>query len=298
MSVPVSPDIQHSDIQHPGIELRRVKTNGTELNVATAGQGPAVLLLHGFPQTWQMWIPVMAELAQRYRVIAPDLRGFGASAREADGYDAITLAADAEGLLEALGETSVAVVGIDIGVPPAFLLAMRRQDLVRRLVLMESLLGQLPGAEGEEFLTADPPWWFGFHSVPGLAESVLPGHEEIYVDWFLDRGTSGRGIRPDIREAIVRGYTGSEALRCAFSVYRARPLTARQIQEAVNSTRLTIPTMVIGANPVGRALELQVRPHADDVEGHVLTDCGHIIPLDRPDALLTLLRPFLSTDGR
>ncbi|MGY0055257.1 alpha/beta fold hydrolase [Streptomyces sp. LZ34] len=283
-----------TDPHHPRVELRQVTANGIELNVATAGQGPAVLLLHGFPHTWRLWTHVIGELATRYRVIAPDLRGFGDSARPADGYDAGTLAADAESLLEALGATSAAVVGIDVGTPPAFLLAMRRPDLVRRLVVMESLLGRLPGAE--EFLAQGPPWWFGFHGEPGLAESVLLGHEETYVTWFLDRGTLGRGVRPDVRDLIVRAYAGSEALRCAFGPYRALSSTALRIRTAVDWARLTVPTLAIGAHPVGRALEHQLRPYADHLEGHVIEDCGHIIPLDRPDALLALLRPFLAAD--
>ncbi|WP_330359607.1 alpha/beta fold hydrolase [Actinosynnema sp. ALI-1.44] len=79
--------------------------------------------------------------------MAPDLRGLGASTRAQDGYDAATLAADVEGLLDAVGEPTAAVVAIDAAVPAAFLLAVRRPDRVRRLVLMESLLGSLPGAE-------------------------------------------------------------------------------------------------------------------------------------------------------
>ncbi|MFD7999129.1 alpha/beta fold hydrolase [Streptomyces mirabilis] len=287
------------------VALRQVKANGVELNVALAGEGPAVLLLHGFPHTWQLWTHVLDGLAGRYRVIAPDLRGCGASARTADGYDAGTLAADAEALLDALGETSAAVVGIDAGTPPAFLLAMRRPDLVRRLVVMESLVGRLPGAE--EFLAHGAPWWFGFHSEPGLAESghakpglaesVLTGHEDRYIDWFLDAGTLGQGVDPAVRDAFVHAYTGTEALRCAFSYYRALPESSRQIQEAVRRARLTVPTMAIGAHPVGSALERQLRPVTDHLIGHVIENCGHIIPLHRPDRLLGLLEPFLAPAG-
>ncbi|MBQ1118402.1 alpha/beta fold hydrolase [Streptomyces anulatus] len=292
-TVPLPADPSHPESPSE-VELRRVTANGVEFNVATAGHGPAVLLLHGFPHTWRVWSHVIGELATRYRVIAPDLRGFGDSARPADGYDAGTLADDAECLLEVLGAPSAAVVGIDVGTPPAFLLAMRRPDLVRRLVIMESLLGRLPGAEG--FLADGPPWWFGFHGEPGLAESVLEGHEERYVEWFLDRGTLGRGVPRDVRAPIVQAYAASDALRSAFGPYRALPESARHIRSAVDSARLTVPSMTIGAHPVGRALEHQLRPYADNLEGHVIEGCGHIIPLDRPDALLPLLRPFLAAD--
>ncbi|WP_235863508.1 alpha/beta fold hydrolase [Saccharopolyspora kobensis] len=226
--------------------------------------------------------------------MAPDLRGFGASARAAEGYDAGTLAADAGGLLDALGEPSAAVVGIDAGTAPAVLLALRRPDLVRRLVVMEALLGRLPGAE--HVVAGGAPWWFGFHAVPGLAETVLAGNEAPYIDWFLDSGTLGRGVPDDIRAAFVHAYTGTEALRCAFAYYRALPTSAQQIQDAVTTARLTMPTMTIGSHPVGTGLEHQLRPIADDLVGHHLQDCGHIIPLDRPDALFALLAPFLAAD--
>ncbi|MFJ4713920.1 alpha/beta fold hydrolase [Streptomyces sp. NPDC088785] len=276
-------------------ELLRVPVNGVELNVAVAGSGPAVLLLHGFPHTWELWTDVMADLAGRHRVIAPDLRGFGASGPAASGYDAGTLAEDAAALLRALGVSSAAVVGIDAGAAPAFLLALRRPGPVRRLVVMESLLGTLPGA-GDLF-AGGPPWWFGFHAAPGLAETVLEGHEAEYVDWFLRAGTLGDGVRPALRDAFVRAYTGRPALSRAFSYYRALPESAVQIERAVAAARLTVPTMALGARPVGAALERQLRPVTDDLTGHVIEDCGHIIPLHRPRALLTLLRPFLGVDA-
>ncbi|MFB6678349.1 alpha/beta fold hydrolase [Streptomyces sp. NPDC056390] len=276
----------------PRVDLRRVKANGIELNVALAGHGPALLLLHGFPHTWQVWSEVLTPLAAHHLVIAPDMRGLGASERAAQGYDANTLAEDARALLGSLGLSSAAVVALDAGVPPALSLALHHPHLVDRLVLMESLAGTLPGAEG--FLTHGPPWWFGFHAVPGLAESVLEGNEERYVDFFLDAGTLGDGVSTAVRDAFIAAYTGHDALRCAFSYYRAMPLSARQIQQAVTQARLTMPTMTIGSHPVGRALERQLRPVTDDLTGCALDDCGHIVPLHRPAALLQLLEPFLA----
>nr|WP_245757663.1 alpha/beta hydrolase [Amycolatopsis xylanica] len=276
------------------VELRRIATNGINATVAVAGAGPAVVLLHGFPHTWQVWSEIIGPLSEHYRVIAPDLRGFGASTRAPDGYDAATLSADLAGILDALAEPTAAVVAIDAGVQVAALLALRRPGRIRRLVLMEAVLGSLPGAE--EFLAAGPPWWFGFHAVPGLAETVLTDHEASYIDWFLTAGTLGRGLPPDIRDAFVNAYTGTDALRCAFAFYRALPTTALQIGAAVADNRLTMPTLAIGAHPVGAALEQQLRPITDDLTAHVIPDCGHIIPLDRPRELLDLLTPFLAAD--
>lgn len=99
---------------------------------------------------------------------------------------------------------------------------------------------------------------------------------------------------PDVRDAFINAYTGRDALRCAFSVYRALPTSARQINDAVANGRLTMPTLAIGAHPVGNALERQLRPITDGLTGHVIPDCGHIIPLDRSQELLGLLTPFLA----
>jgi len=284
------------------IEHRRVRTNGVELAVATAGEGPPIVLLHGFPHTWQVWSEVIGPLARRYRVLAPDLRGFGASTPTAEGLDAATLAADVEGLLDpgtlevpgipetcGTGGAPATVVALDAGVPPAFLLAVRRPDLVGRLVLIEGTLGALPGAE--RFLAAGPPWWFGFHAVPGLAETVLAGNEAEYVGWFYDQGTRHRGVRPDVRAAFGEAYSRPGALRRALGFYRALPRTAGQLAEAAAQVRVTVPTTAIGAAPVGRALEHQLRPLCDDLTGLLVPDCGHIVPLDRPDELLAALLP-------
>lgn len=186
----------------PQVDLRQVEANGITMNVAVAGSGPVVVLLHGFPHTWHVWSPVIALLAERYRVIAPDLRGFGGSERTPDGYDVNTLAADVDGVLSASSVSTAAVVAIDAGAPVAVRLALLRPRRICALVVMEAVVGSLPGAE--KFVAGGPPWWFGFHAVPGLAERVLAGHEAEYVDWFLETGTRGRGVPTEIARRSCR----------------------------------------------------------------------------------------------
>ena len=263
------------------MELRRVTANGTELNVALDGAGPPVLLLHGWPHTWQVWQQVLPLTAGRRRVIAPDLRGLGDSARAPGGFDAATGAADMLGLLDALGVEQAEVVALDAGVPAAFLLGALHPARVRRLVLMEALLPGLPGG------FATPPWWFGFHSVPGLAETVVEGHEGAYLDWFLTAGTyERRGVPPEVRDAFVRAYTGREALRCGFGYYRAAAGNAAAIPAA---GRLTVPTVALGGNTVGDLLHRQLAPVTDDLTGETIPRSGHLVPLDRPDAVAEVL---------
>lgn len=263
------------------MELRRIETNGTELNVALNGAGPPVLLMHGWPHTWQVWQQVLPLIAGRRRAIAPDLRGLGDSARAAGGFDAVTGAGDMLGLLDALGVDRADVVALDAGVPAAFVLGALHPARVRRLVLMEATLPGLPGG------FAASPWWFGFHSAPGLAETVLEGHEDAYLDWFLAAGTyERRGVPPDIRNAFVRAYTGREALRCGFGYYRAAAQNAAAIP-AVG--RLTVPTIALGGNTVGDLLHRQLMAVTDDLTGEIVPRSGHLVPLDRPDAVAEAL---------
>ncbi|MEV4343722.1 alpha/beta fold hydrolase [Actinoplanes sp. NPDC049596] len=220
--------------------MPHIAANGIDINTTVAGDGPPILLLHGFPHTWRVWSAVIPELARTRRVIAPDWRGLGGTTRATQGYDAGTLVADTCALLDALGVRSTEVVALDLGVPPALLLALRHPERVRRLVVMEAF-AEPPAA---------PPWWFGFHGVPGLAERVLAGHEAEYLDFFLRAGThEGNGVDPDVRNAFVEAYAGTESLRCAFEHYRAMPETARQL--AAEKGRLTMPVIALGARPVG-----------------------------------------------
>lgn len=271
------------------IPVRQIEASGLLINVAIMGEGSAVLLLHGFPHTWELWAKIIPELAKSHTVIAPDLRGLGGTTRTAAGYDAQSIGDDAVALLDALSIARADVVAIDLGVPPAFLLAMNHPDRVERLVLMESLVGPLPGAEG-----FGAPWWFGFHAVQGLPEHVLKGHEAEYLDFFLNSGTMGRGVDPEFRETVIRSYSGMESLRAAFEHYRAFPVNGKQILAATQTGRLTMPTMTIGAFPVGDATYNQLTPFTDDLVGHVIDGSGHIIPQDQPEALLALLTPFLA----
>jgi len=119
------------------------------------------------------------------------------------------------------------------------------------------------------------------------------GNEANYLDWFFASGTWGRrGIAADARDEFIAAYTGRESLRCGFEYYRAMRRNAEQIASVLQTKRLTVPTTAIGGNVVGDALYRQLAPIADHLTGHVIAECGHILPLDRPGELLSLLVPF------
>lgn len=271
--------------------LQRVNTNGTTINVASAGSGPAVLFLHGWPHTWQIWKPVMEIMMDDHTVIAPDLRGLGASDRAQSGYDLHTLADDMAGLLDALDISTADIVGIDLGTAISWMIAMRYPTRARRLAVMEGLIGTLPGAE--VFLSKGPPWWFGFHGTPGLAETVLEGNEAAYIDWFLKAGTKDRvGLDVATRDAFVNAYGSKAAMRCGFEHYRAFPENARQVADA-SSRRSDVPVLALAGGVVGSALAGQLRPITRHLTEGTIEGCAHLIPLERPQELADSLRSFL-----
>lgn len=155
-----------------------------------------------------------------------------------------------------------AVVGFDLGVQSAFMLAMRYPNLVSHLILTEALIGRLPGAE--DFFKAGPPWWFGCHAAPGLAENAILGNEAAYLNWFYDHSTVQK-LSEESRVQYVRAYTGRDALRGGFEHYRAFPLDSIQVDEELRNSRLMQPTLIIGGGVVKDAPYRQLKPFAADL---------------------------------
>ncbi|GGF36987.1 alpha/beta fold hydrolase [Williamsia phyllosphaerae] len=282
---------------HDEFATRMIGTNGVEVEVALAGplDGAPLVLLHGWPHTWEVWRPVGRVLARNgFRVIAPNRRGIGGGDRPRSGYDMATLAADVTGLIDALDVTTASVVGIDAGVAPAFHVGLTAPDRVRRLVVMEGLLPGLPGAEA--FLSAGPPWWFGFHAVPGLAETVLEGHEAEYLGWFLQGPSVRHDIGAQARSAFIHAHSGKSALRAGFEAYRATERNAKQISCALQTRRLTVPTLALAGGVVGDAIGDQLVSVADNLSRASIPGCGHIIPLERPDELAAAVADFVAIE--
>ncbi|SDT16662.1 alpha/beta fold hydrolase [Microlunatus soli] len=266
----------------PGATVQSRQLPGVTMAVESLGAGDTVLLVHGFPHTRAIWRDVAPALADAgLRVLVPDLRGLGDSERTTGGYDAISLADDLEGLLRSADTQRAHVVALDVGVAPAFALAASRPDRVASLTLMESLIGRLPGAEA--FLSAGPPWWFGFHQAAnGLAEDVLAGAEDRYLRYFLDAGTV-TGFPADLAEVIIEAYRGRDSLHAAFEHYRALPQNAAWVDAWARSGRLPMPVTTLGGGVVGDATGNQLTPFADLLDARLIPEAGHILPIDAPE---------------
>jgi len=281
-----------ADVPATPLTARRVAANGLHMNVMIGGTGYPVLLIHGFPFTSHVWRNVAAPLiAAGYQVIAPDMRGIGGTDKPASGYDVNTVADDMVALLDVLNVKAANVVAFDLGAPPAFMLGIREPQRVNKLVLMEGMIGQLPGAE--RFLTNGPPWWFGFHNVPGLAETVLQGHEADYIGWFMSaKPPTFRAVDAEAQKEYARAYAGSEGLRGPFEHYRAMAVSAKQIKEIVAKQRLKRPTLAIAGGVIGDVVRAQIAPYCDDLSSLRMTDVGHNIPEEKPEELAKALLAF------
>lgn len=273
-----------------------VRVDGLRIHYITAGSGPAVVLLAGFPQTSDAWRKVMPGLAEHFRVYAVDLPGLGHSDKPADGYDTKTVANRLHIALRALELDRFYLVGHDVGAWVAAPYAAMFPDEVTRLVVME---GGIPGVAGVRPISADPVAWqrnahFLFHLLPDLPEMLISGREEQYVSWFITRQLANpTAICSEELTAYARVYAAPGALRAALGYYREVFTDAAQNLELLAS-KLPMPVLALDgagkANPLVEALA----PYVVNLRGGYIEGSGHFIPEEQPQRLLTELLAFFS----
>jgi pimeloyl-ACP methyl ester carboxylesterase len=269
--------------------------NGIRLHYVTSGRGEPVVLLHGFASTWYMWRHVAPELAKRYTVIIPDLRGAGDSAKPVGGYDKRTMAEDIYQLVRQLGHQRIFLVGHDMGFMVAYAYATAHPEDVRRLVLLEGLL---PGVGVWEEAKHKPIFWhFGFHSVPNLPEALVAGRECIYLNEFWEHGAyNPAAITEADKQEYLRSYAAPGGMRAAFEYYRAFPEDERQNRESARR-KLTMPVLALGgAQAIGALVLSTAQAVATNVRGGVIERCGHWIPEERPEYLTEQLLTFFGEE--
>jgi pimeloyl-ACP methyl ester carboxylesterase len=276
---------------------RFVDTGDLRLHAVTGGNGPPLLLVHGWPQLWYAWRMLMPALARDFSVVAVDQRGIGLSDKPQDGYDTGTLASDLVKLMDALGHQRFALYGTDVGMPVSYALAADHPDRVERLVVSEA---PLPGISPSPPLFLPPVlnarlWHLAFNQLPVINEQLVTGREDIFFGAEFD-ASAGTHKLPD---AVVRYYVDTLAaspdhLRGSFGFYRAIPASSAQNQQRM-TRRLTLPVLAIGgeesvADAAGKTMKLV----ADDVQTMVLAGSGHWVAEQAPEPLLAALTEFLA----
>jgi pimeloyl-ACP methyl ester carboxylesterase len=264
--------------------------------VVTGGDGPPLLLVHGWPQTWYAWRLVMPALARDFQVIAPDQRGTGLSGKSEDGYDIGTLAADLAALMDALGHRRFAVVGHDTGMWIAYALAADHPGRVARLAVAET---PLPGVSPSPPLFASAHlnnalWHFGFNRLTDVNDQLVTGREEVYFGWQF----AAKAARPlpgyAVRHYIDTLAASPAALHASFAIYRALDTTIAQNQQR-KTQRLKMPVLGIGgAHSLAGQVADTMKLAADNVQTLVIPGCAHYPAEETPEETLAALTAFLA----
>ncbi len=281
----------------PGFTQRYVRANGIRLHTWVGGEGPALVLLHGYPQSGIMWRKVAPSLARRFTVVIPDLRGYGDSDKPRDGFDKKTMAADIHGVMQALGHSRYRVVGHDRGARVSHRLALDHAEAVERLSLLDIVPTHTLFRDTGRELAAAYWHWF-FFQVPDLPEVMIGATPEPFLrNMFRALSAQAGAIEEAAFAEYLRVFTLPGTIRCGLEDYRAAAKQDFADDEADLARRVTCPVQILWGE-FGKMHSLfdvlaTWRDKATDVRGRPLP-CGHFIPEEAPEALLAELEPFLA----
>src|SRR5216683_2414257 len=262
------------------IASRTAEVEGIKLHYLTAGQGPAVILLHGYTQTSRMWRPIIPLLAEKFTVIAPDLPGIGDSEIPADGLDMKTAAIRIHALAKSLGVEKARVVGHDIGLMVAYAYAAQFPAEVDKLVVMDAFL---PGVQGWEPIYDNPNYWHFRFNGP-TPEALVKGRENVYFAYFWNdlAADKDHSIPDSDRKAYLAAYSRPGRMRSSWQYFVSWPQTAKDFEQ-MSKTKLTMPVLSIGGDKsLGAALGEQMKLVASNVTVVIVKDSGHWILEEQP----------------
>jgi len=273
-------------------KTQEITTNGATIHVRVGGDGPAVVLLHGYGETGDMWAPMAADLARDHTVIVPDLRGLGLSSKPEGGFDKKTQAGDVAGVLDALKVDRADLVTHDIGNMVGFAFAAWHADRVERFVLIDA---PVPGIGPWEEILKNPLLWHFRFGGPDM-ERLVAGRERIYLDRFWNEfsATPSRFTEAS-REHYAKLYALPGAMHSGFAQFAAfdRDATDNRAFLAAGG-KLTMPVLAIGGEKsFGLMMATVMRAAATDVTEGVVPDSGHWIMEENPEATVRMVRAFL-----
>ncbi|RVD51604.1 MAG: alpha/beta hydrolase [Mesorhizobium sp.] len=290
MSVPASARV----VAFPAsFKTQTIKTNGTSLHVRVGGKGPAVVLLHGFADTGDMWAPAAIALMKDHTVIVPDLRGMGLSAHPDDGYTKKNQAVDIAGVMDALKIDKAELVTHDIGNMVGYALAAQYPKRIAKWVVIDA---PLPGIGDWDKIKQSPLLWhFNFRG-PDM-ERLVAGRERIYLDRFYNElSADPKKIDEATRVHYAKLYARPHAMHDAFEQFKAFDQDASDNQAMLASGgKLSMPVLAAGAEKSAGTSQADIlRLVATDVTGAVVPASGHWIMEENPDATVKLITDFLS----
>lgn len=274
-----------------------VSVNGTTLHYVRGGTGPAIILLHGFPEDWSEYRHVLPLLARQFTVIAVDLRGIGGSAATAGGYDAANLAEDIHQLAERLELGTLYLAGHDLGGIVAYAFARRYPQTLRGVMILEV---PLPGLEPWGEVTANPKLWhMGFHQTPRVPEGLIADRQFFYFReyFFSPDFVSDKAITDEDVARYANAYAAPQQLRAGLEMYRAFP--ADEMFNQAQRDAIDLPFVLVGGEHSFASLLPKV---AEDVRAHgcrnvtveVISNSRHYVVDEQPEAVAELIERYAS----
>ena len=257
----------------PSFRARNVRTDGATIYVRAGGNGPAVVLLHGFGDTGDMWRPVAAILVKNHTVIVPDLRGMGLSSHPKGGYDKKTQARDIAQVMDKLKIENAVLVTHDIGNMVGYALAAQFPARVTRWVVIDA---PLPGVgPWDEIIRSPALWHFNFRG-PDV-ERLVKGRERIYLDRFWNElSANPEAIGEATRRHYAKLYGRPGAMHSAFGQFAAFTQDAEDNKAFAASGKLNMPVLALGGDhSFGTQMADIMRLVANDVTSGVITGSGH-----------------------
>ncbi|MFD1611598.1 alpha/beta fold hydrolase [Sphingomonas tabacisoli] len=269
-----------------------VAVNGATIHVRVGGSGPAIVLLHGYGETGDMWAPLAADLIRDHTVIAPDLRGLGLSSKPAGGFTKMNQAEDVAGVLDRLKIARADIVAHDIGNMVAFAFAEKHPERVSRLVVIDA---PVPGVGPWEQIVQNPLLWHFRFGGPDM-ERLVAGRERIYLDRFWNEFSADpKRFTEQSRQHYARLYALAGAMHSGFEQFHAFDQDAIDNRAWLTAHgKLKMPVLALGGEKsFGAQMADLMRAGADNVSGGVVPASGHWIMEENPQATVKLVRAFI-----
>ncbi len=277
----------------PNFQSKEIKTNGTTIYTRFGGIGPAVVLLHGYGETGDMWAPMAADFAADHTVVVPDLRGLGLSSKPEGGFDKKTQAEDVRGVLDELKIERADLVTHDIGNMVGYAFAAQYPERVRRFVLIDA---PLPGVGPWEEILKNPLLWHFRFGGPDM-ERLVAGRERIYLDRFWNEFSANPSrFSEAAREHYSKLYAMPGAMHSGFMQFAAFDQDAVDNKAFLKKGKVAMPVLAVGGEKsFGSAMADVMRFAADNVQAGVVPDAGHWIMEENPSATISMVREFLNS---
>jgi len=269
----------------------KISTNGAEIFVRKGGHGPAVVLLHGYGETGDMWAPMARDLEKEHTVIVPDLRGLGLSSKPAGGYDKKTQGEDVAGVLAALKIDKAALVTHDIGNMVGYAFAAEHPEQVTKFVLIDA---PLPGVGPWDEILKNPLLWHFRFGGPDM-ERLVKGRERIYLDRFWNEfSASPANFDESSRRRCAKLYAMPGAMHSGFAQFAAFDQDAIDNKAFLAKGKLAMPVLAIGGEKsFGPMMATIMGFAASNVQQGIIPGSGHWIMEENPKATIKMVRDFL-----